>query len=132
MKLSVRYFGPYPLIEKVGKVAYKLALPPESKIHPVFHVSLMKKKIGSKYIPSVNLPEMEDEVYKVYPLAILARRVIPRNNVGVPQVLIHWSHSSPEQATWEDYYSMAARFPYFGPWGQGRKKRGGNVCDFFK
>ncbi|KAL2243480.1 UNVERIFIED_CONTAM: hypothetical protein Sindi_0466000, partial [Sesamum indicum] len=35
------------------------------------------------------LPEMEDQVYKVYPLAILAGRLIPRNNVGVPQVLIH-------------------------------------------
>ncbi|KAL2245946.1 UNVERIFIED_CONTAM: Retrovirus-related Pol polyprotein from transposon 17.6 [Sesamum indicum] len=89
LKLSVRYFGPYPVIEKVGKVAYRLALPPESKIHPVFHVSLLKKKIGSKYIPSVNIPDLEDEVYKIYPLAILARRLIPRNNVGVPQVLIH-------------------------------------------
>ncbi|KAL2237277.1 UNVERIFIED_CONTAM: Retrovirus-related Pol polyprotein from transposon 17.6 [Sesamum indicum] len=127
LKLSVRYFGPYKVIERIGKVAYKLDLPPESKIHPIFHVSLLKKKIGSKYIPSVNLPELEDEVYKVFPLAILARRLIPRNNVGVPQVLIHWSHSSPEQATWEDYHSMAACFPDFDPWGQGRKKGGGNV-----
>ncbi|KAL0407844.1 UNVERIFIED_CONTAM: hypothetical protein Sradi_1718800 [Sesamum radiatum] len=72
------------VIEKVEKVAYKLELSPGSKIHPVFHVSLLKKKIGSKYFPSLGLPELEDEIFKVYPAAILARRLIPRNNVGVP------------------------------------------------
>ncbi|XP_011087088.1 uncharacterized protein LOC105168653 [Sesamum indicum] len=110
---SVSYFGPYKVVEWIGNVAYKLALPLELKIHPIFHVSLLKKKIGSKYMPSINLSELEDEVYKVYPLAILAWRLIPRNNVGVPQVLIHWSHSFPEQVTWEDYYSMVAKFPPF-------------------
>ncbi|KAL2248442.1 UNVERIFIED_CONTAM: hypothetical protein Sindi_2696500 [Sesamum indicum] len=113
LKLSAKYYGPYKIVEKVGKVAYKLELPPGSKIHPVFHVSL--KKIGSKYFPSDQLPEFEDETFKIYPAAILARRLIPRDNVGVPQVLIQWSHSSPEQATWEDYYSVAARFPNFDP-----------------
>ncbi|KAL0455650.1 UNVERIFIED_CONTAM: Retrovirus-related Pol polyprotein from transposon.6 [Sesamum latifolium] len=51
-------------------------------------------KIGSKYFPSLNLLEIENKVFKVYPAAILARRLVPRNNVGVPQVLIQWSHSS--------------------------------------
>ncbi|KAL0444806.1 UNVERIFIED_CONTAM: hypothetical protein Slati_2203300 [Sesamum latifolium] len=84
LKLSTKYFGPYKVIEKVGKVAYKLELPPGSKVHPVF-ISLLKKTIGSKYFPSQNLPELKDEVFKVYPTAILARRLIPRNNVGIPQ-----------------------------------------------
>ncbi|KAL0324567.1 UNVERIFIED_CONTAM: hypothetical protein Scaly_2423800 [Sesamum calycinum] len=112
----------------VGKVAYKLALPPGSKIHPVFHVSLLKKKIGTRYFPSVSLPDFEDEVFKVYPSAILARRLVPRNNVGVPQVLIQWSHGSPDQATWEDYKDMATKFPGFDPWGQGSKIGGRDVA----
>ncbi|KAL2248535.1 UNVERIFIED_CONTAM: Transposon Ty3-G Gag-Pol polyprotein [Sesamum indicum] len=125
--VSAKYFGPYRVIEKIGKVAYKLELPARSKIHPVFHVSLLKKKIGSKYFPSVNLPELEDEVFKVYPIAILGRRLVPRNNVGVPQVLIQWAHSTPAQDTWEDYHVVAAKFPNFDPWGQGSEKGERNV-----
>ncbi|KAL0326250.1 UNVERIFIED_CONTAM: Transposon Ty3-G Gag-Pol polyprotein [Sesamum radiatum] len=125
LKLFAKYYGPYKVLEKIGKVAYKLALPPGSKIHPVFHVSLLKKKIGTRYFPSVSLPDFEDEVFKVYPSAILARRLVPRNNVDVPQVLIQWSHGSPDQATWEDYKDMAAKFPGFDPWGKAQKKEEG-------
>ncbi|KAK4381687.1 Transposon Ty3-G Gag-Pol polyprotein [Sesamum angolense] len=127
LKLSAKYYGLYKVVENVSKIACKFELPPGSKIHPVFLVSLLKKKIGSKYFSSVNSLEFEDEVFKVYSVFILARRLIPRNNVGVPQVLIQWSHSSPDQATWEDYHAVAARFPGFDPWGQGSKKEKGNV-----
>ena len=43
-KLSPRFIGPYEVIEKVGLVAYRLALPPElEKIHSVFHVSMLRR-----------------------------------------------------------------------------------------
>ena len=42
--MSPRFIGPYEVIEKVGLVAYRLALPPElEKIHNVFHVSMLRK-----------------------------------------------------------------------------------------
>lgn len=56
LKLNSKYYGPYLIIAKVGQVAYKLQLPPTSKVHPVFHVSLLKKKVGSKTVVQTVLP----------------------------------------------------------------------------
>jgi hypothetical protein len=43
-KLEPRYVGPYQIIEKSGRVAYKLSLPRElGAIFPIFHVSQLKK-----------------------------------------------------------------------------------------
>ena len=43
-KLALRYIGPFKILEKVGIVAYQLALPPSlSGVHDVFHVSMLQK-----------------------------------------------------------------------------------------
>ncbi|KAL0361148.1 UNVERIFIED_CONTAM: Retrovirus-related Pol polyprotein from transposon.6 [Sesamum radiatum] len=57
-----------------------------------------------------------------------SKEISSQEHVGVPQVLIQWSHGSPNQATWEDYKDMAAKFPRFDPWGQGSKKGGRSVA----
>lgn len=46
-KLSSKYYGPYEIIEKNGKVAYKLSLPPTAQVHRTFHVSLLKRHYES-------------------------------------------------------------------------------------
>lgn len=96
LKLSHKYYGPYKVLAKIGVVAYKLELPPGSLVHHVFHVSLLKKKIGSKYVVTTELPNIGKEGhFLVYPVQVLDRRMVKKNNHAFIQWLIQWSHSVP-------------------------------------
>ena len=57
LKLSAKYYGPFQIIGKVGAAAYKLQLPEEARVHPVFHVSLLKRKVGAVQDIEPTLPE---------------------------------------------------------------------------
>ena len=74
-KLSAKYYGPSEVVEKIGEVAYRLKLPPSLKIHPVFHVSLLKKVVGKYKVEEVLPIGLEDDRAELMtPKAILATR----------------------------------------------------------
>ncbi|XP_008239126.1 PREDICTED: uncharacterized protein LOC103337735 [Prunus mume] len=113
-KLLPKFYGPYEILEKLGPVAYKLQLPTGCKIHPVFHVSCLKKHLGTHVTPSLTLPRItEDGIVQDEPLAILERKLVKRGNAAGVDVLVHWKGHTPEDATWEDYHDLQARFPEF-------------------
>jgi hypothetical protein len=60
-KLAPKFYGPYTVIKCVGQVAYQLSFPSHSKLHHVFHVSCLKKVIGTKCQIQTNLPELAEE-----------------------------------------------------------------------
>ncbi|GMJ05745.1 hypothetical protein HRI_004243700 [Hibiscus trionum] len=116
LKLAVRFYGPYKVIKKIGSVAYQLALPPTTKIHSVFHVSLLKKKIESRTITSINPPEVADDgQLKIYPLQVLDKRMVKWQNRPVTQLLIEWANMGSKNATWEDFTVLQSQFPDFDP-----------------
>ncbi|KAG8389634.1 hypothetical protein BUALT_Bualt02G0249400 [Buddleja alternifolia] len=128
LKLSLKYYMPYLITEKLGKVAYRLALLEGSAIHSVFHVSLLKKKIGQTYTPVQELPEINEEGFcKTYHVFVLSRRIILRNNAPVTQFLIQWVGFSENEATWEDFPYLKRQFLDFDP-----QNRRGNVMNLEK
>ena len=77
-KLSPRFIGPYEVIEKVGPVAYILALPPElEKIHNVFHVSMLRRYISdlSHVVSSETIKLRLDLTYEEELIEILVQEV---------------------------------------------------------
>lgn len=58
---SPRFFGPYQLQERIGEVAYKLPLSTDSRIHNVFHVSLLKEKLGPEDVQGTRLPMLSEK-----------------------------------------------------------------------
>jgi len=114
LKLASKFYGPYQVIQKIGPVAYKLALPSTAKIHPVFHISQLKKKVGKHVVPATDpLICSSGGQPLVEPVAILDRRMVKKGNIASTQILVQWANLLPEEATWEDYQFIRSQFPEF-------------------
>ncbi|PNY15662.1 retrotransposon-related protein [Trifolium pratense] len=113
-KLAARFYGPFKVIDKIGTVAYKLQLPESSKIHPVFHVSLLKKAVG-EYQQQGELPKDLEiaEAIDVYPELVVGARVVMKEGIAVHQSLIKWQGKSLDDVTWEDVEFLRSQFPEF-------------------
>ena len=112
-KLSPRFIGLYEVIEKVGPVAYQLALPPElEKIHNVFHVSMLRwyRLDPSHVVSSETIEVRPDLTYEEEPVEILARVVRKLWNKRIPLVKVLWRNHKTEEATWESEEAMQQQY----------------------
>ena len=114
-KLSPRFIGPFEILERVGTVAYRLALPPSmSCVHEVFHVSMLWR-----YTPHpahvVDWGEIEvdtNETFEEGLVCIMDSRdqVLRRKTVRLVRVL--WWRRGVEESTWERENTMRATYPF--------------------
>ena len=87
-KLSPTFIGPFEILDRVGTVAYRLALPPSmSDVHEVFHVSMLRRCTPDP-AHVVDWGEIEvdtDETFEKGPMCIMDSRdqVLRRKTVRV-------------------------------------------------
>ena len=103
-KLSPRFIGLYEVIEKVGPVAYRLALPLElEKIHNVFHVSMLRRYMSDpSHVVSLETIELRpDLTYEEELIEILDREVKELRNKRILLVKVLWRNHKTKESTWE-------------------------------
>lgn len=127
-KLAFRYYGPYTIQAKVGAVAYRLNLPPTSKIHHVVHVSLLKRAVGAEVPVNAQLPPPNTVLQAEHsPGGVLDKKLVRVDGTLETRVLIKWSDLPADLATWEDPVKLQQQYLASPPWGQGGPQGGENV-----
>ena len=115
-KLAPRYIGPFQILERCGKVAYRLKLPEHlSVVHDVFHVSQLKKCFQ---VPNQNVDiegvELEpDLTYSEYPIRVLDQKDRVTRRRTIKFYKIQWNQHSEEEATWESKDFLLEQFLEF-------------------
>ncbi|GJX79440.1 reverse transcriptase [Tanacetum coccineum] len=114
-KFSSKYFGPFKVLAKIGKVAYQLELNSQAQIHNVFHVSRLKKHRGEVSTDQqVLIPHCDqDGLLTSQPLALLDRKIVKKNNAVAVYGLIQWTNESIKDATWEPLDKLTKDCPDF-------------------
>ncbi|KAL0562068.1 hypothetical protein IC582_002518 [Cucumis melo] len=113
-KLSPRFVGPFEILERIGPVAYRLALPPSlSTVHDVFHVSMLRKYVPDpSHVVDYEPLEIDENLsYVEQPVEVLAREVKTLRNKEIPLVKVLWRNHRIEEATWEREDVMRSRYP---------------------
>ena len=113
-KLSPKYIGPFEVLQKVGPIAYRLALPPTLQgIHDVFHVSQLRRYIPDpEHIISYQPLQLKENLtYVEEPIQILERQDHILRNRKIPFVKVLWRHHKTADATLEPELEMQKKYP---------------------
>ncbi|XP_022159225.1 uncharacterized protein LOC111025643 [Momordica charantia] len=113
-KLSARFIGPFEILERIGPVAYRLAMPPSlAAVHNVFHVSMLRKYIHdpSHVLDPEPLQLDESLCYEEVPVTILVKETKLLRNQTIRLVKVLWRNHQVEEATWEREDDIKVRYP---------------------
>ncbi|KAA0054091.1 pol protein [Cucumis melo var. makuwa] len=113
-KLSPRFVGSFEILERIGPVAYHLALPPSfSAVHDVFHVSMLKRYVAdpTHVVDFEPLQVSENLSYEEQPVEVLAREVKKLHSREIELVKALWHNHGVEEATCEREEDMRAQYP---------------------
>ena len=114
-KLAPRFVGPFKIIQRVGKVAYKLELPRElENVHPTLHVSNLKKCLADEnlHIPLDDVQIDESMHFIEKPVEIMGREVKQLKRSRIPIVKVRWESKRGPEFTWEREDQMKTKYPY--------------------
>jgi len=104
-KLGKHFYGPYQITDSIGKVAYRVALPPSAKIHPVFHCSKLKLHQGPITTDHSLPPTSWDNNPVIEPLTIMDHKW-DTNDPPQLLVLVQWADLQPEDSSWENWAEL--------------------------
>jgi hypothetical protein len=111
--LSPRFYGHFLVLSKVGSIAYKFNLLMRSLIHPIFHVSQLKLKLGRVVAPITHLPPVNATgVIQPELEEILDRRLQKVHNRALVELLVLWQGQIPEEANWVVFHKLKSSYPH--------------------
>ncbi|GJZ75803.1 putative reverse transcriptase domain-containing protein, partial [Tanacetum coccineum] len=114
-KLNPRYVGPFRVLAKVGKVAYRLELPQElSRVHHTFHVSNLKKCYADEpLVMPLEGIHVDDKLQFVEePVEIMEREIKRLKRSRIPLVKVRWNSRRGPEFTWEREDSFKKKYPH--------------------
>ncbi|MCO5551182.1 hypothetical protein L7F22_004679 [Adiantum nelumboides] len=112
-KLSPRYCGPYEIVKVISDQGYKLRLPPNLKVHDVFHVSLLKPYVPKpgQLLDAEKIVVFAQGILELQPDYILKTRERKLRNKSIIEHLVKWKDFPKEDATWEDEVTLLKDYP---------------------
>jgi hypothetical protein len=114
-KLSPTFVGLFEITQKVGRLAYRIALPPDLVgMHDVFHVSMLRKYIANlDVIVEYEMLEIHEGLTYVEELVkIVDKKEQVLHTKTIPIVKVLWHNHGVEEVSWEAEHDMRSRYPH--------------------
>jgi hypothetical protein len=107
--LQLRYIGPFKIVQRIGKVVYRLDLPSELRgVHDMFRVSQLRQYLADPYhvVNDELIKLMSDLNYEERPIQILEYGEKQLRQKRIPLGTVLWNHHPMQDAAWETEKEM--------------------------